>query len=108
MCREATCKIAFNEVFRACSQIPRNHNIEEETCDPLLANQGIPPTNTNNAEKDVNPPLAPVVPNDVVVPANIALVAPPPGNQIAPANNPLLPGGVDQEIVLRVLRMIEQ
>uniref|UniRef100_A0A803NPP3 Retrotransposon gag domain-containing protein n=1 Tax=Cannabis sativa TaxID=3483 RepID=A0A803NPP3_CANSA len=87
----------------------RNHNNEEEHCDPLLDDQGIPPANKNNATNAVNPPLETVVPNDMVVPANIAAVAAlPTGNQAALANNPILPGGVDRENLLRALRMIEQ
>uniref|UniRef100_A0A803NHD7 Uncharacterized protein n=1 Tax=Cannabis sativa TaxID=3483 RepID=A0A803NHD7_CANSA len=87
----------------------RNHNNEEEPRDPLLVDQGIPLANTNNAITTVNPPLAPVVINDVVVPTNIAVVAAlPTSNQAALASNPILLGGVNQENLLRALRMIEQ
>uniref|UniRef100_A0A803NMA9 Uncharacterized protein n=1 Tax=Cannabis sativa TaxID=3483 RepID=A0A803NMA9_CANSA len=72
-----------------------------------MQEQMYPPANTNNAINGVNPPLAPVVPNDVVVPANIAVVASPPtGNQIAPANSPLLPGWGENP--LRALTMIKK
>uniref|UniRef100_A0A803PTC4 Uncharacterized protein n=1 Tax=Cannabis sativa TaxID=3483 RepID=A0A803PTC4_CANSA len=75
---------------------------------PFLADQGIPSVNTNNATNAVNLSLSPAVHNDVVVP-NIAVVAAlPTGNQVALTNNPTVPGGIDQENLLRALRVIKQ
>uniref|UniRef100_A0A803NUC6 Uncharacterized protein n=1 Tax=Cannabis sativa TaxID=3483 RepID=A0A803NUC6_CANSA len=90
----------LNETFRARSQTPQN---QVEPWDTPVGDQGL--KNGNNPTNVVNSPNAPIATTEVVIPTNIAVVVALPETT---QNNTVMPGGVDQSILLRALKIIEQ